>query len=125
MEKHECILDEVGNLTRWPHCEDTGAQNYNCMIVLEYLNMIIVLYFDNLRLSFISTLRSIDMDTLNLITSSQFDNLSGISKEIVYPIIECLIFPHDPLSPPRVNKARSRLPVISAHVRGGQNRSFV
>ena len=26
MEKYECILDEIGNLTRWPHCEDTGAQ---------------------------------------------------------------------------------------------------
>ena len=87
--------------------------------------MIIVLYFDILSLSLISTLRSIDMDTLNLITSSQFDNLNGNSKEIVYPIIESLIFPLDPLSPPRVNKARSRLPGISAHVRGGQNRSFV
>ena len=60
-----------------------------------------------------------------VIKNSQFDNLSGISKEIVYPIIECLIFPHDPLSPPRVNKARSRLPGLSAHERGGQNRSFV
>ena len=46
MEKHECILDEVGNLTRWPHCEYTGAQNYNCMIVWKYKNMIIVLCFD-------------------------------------------------------------------------------
>ena len=87
--------------------------------------MIIVLCFDIFRLSLISTLRSIDMDTLNLITSSQFDDLNVTSKEIVYPITECLIFPHDPLSPPRVNKARSRLPGISAHVRGGQNRSFV